>query len=202
MEISQNYNGMPQGSPTVCMFNIKSGLSFQVNSVRPSLFLEAAYASNDSLHVAAVLRFFSDFTPDFKSTSEYNRYICILGEMQSPARARGPLRRKWAVSLFLEKLFLVLRLSQVQCNVIFLGDTWRCRNTQGKARQGKFSLSSLHTDLSTLNSWISSFCLCKIVSHLIYTPSTLLLSKTDVYLFSRWDVKRKHYSLLSFSCEN
>lgn len=56
----------------------------KVNSVRPSLFLEAAYASNDSQHVAAVLRFFSDFIPGFKSSSDYNTYICILGEMHSP----------------------------------------------------------------------------------------------------------------------
>lgn len=181
MEISQNYNGMPQGSPTVCMFNIKSGLSFQVNSVRPSLFLEAAYASNDSLHVAAVLRFFSDFTPDFKSTSEYNRYICILGEMQSPARARGPLRRKWAVSLFLEKLFLVLRLSQVQCNVIFLGDTWRCRNTQGKAS------FRYHLCIQTFLPWILEYPVFVYVKlcHILYIHPAHYYFRRLMYICSR-----------------
>ena len=53
----------------------------QVITVRPLLFLEAALASNNSQHLAAVLRFFSDFTPGFKSTSEYNRFHQILTEM-------------------------------------------------------------------------------------------------------------------------
>ncbi|KAA8516967.1 hypothetical protein F0562_017215 [Nyssa sinensis] len=55
----------------------------KVNSVRPSLFLEAAYASNDSQHLAAVLRFFSDFIPDFKNTTDHNTYCRILAEMNS-----------------------------------------------------------------------------------------------------------------------
>ncbi|XP_058204816.1 uncharacterized protein LOC131318837 [Rhododendron vialii] len=55
----------------------------KVNSVRPSLFLEAAYASNDSQHLAAVLRFFSDFIPEFKSTSDHNSYSRVLAEMNS-----------------------------------------------------------------------------------------------------------------------
>ena len=59
----------------------------QVNSVRPSLFLEAAYASNDPQHVAAVLRFFSDFFPGFKSTSDHNSYCRILAEMNSSITA-------------------------------------------------------------------------------------------------------------------
>ncbi|GFY99841.1 hypothetical protein Acr_13g0012410 [Actinidia rufa] len=59
----------------------------KVNLVRPSLFLEAAYASNDPQHVAAVLRFFSDFIPGFKSTSDHNSYCRILTEMNSSIAA-------------------------------------------------------------------------------------------------------------------
>jgi hypothetical protein len=55
----------------------------KVNTVRPSMFLEAAYASNDSQHLAAVLRFFSDFLPGFKSTSDHNSYCRVLAEMNS-----------------------------------------------------------------------------------------------------------------------
>uniref|UniRef100_A0A5B6ZLY4 Uncharacterized protein n=1 Tax=Davidia involucrata TaxID=16924 RepID=A0A5B6ZLY4_DAVIN len=55
----------------------------KVNTVRPSLFLEAAYASNDSQHLAAVLRFFSDFIPGFQNTSDHNTYCRILAEMNS-----------------------------------------------------------------------------------------------------------------------
>lgn len=54
---------------------------YKVVTVRPSLFLEAAIANNNPLHLAAVLRFFSDFTPSFKSTSDFNRYHQILTEM-------------------------------------------------------------------------------------------------------------------------
>lgn len=68
------------------MFNLNRG-DFQVNSVRPSLFLEAAYASNDSQHLAAVLRFFSDFIPGFKSTSDHNSYSRVLAEMNSAIAA-------------------------------------------------------------------------------------------------------------------
>lgn len=53
----------------------------QVITVQPSLFLEAAVAANNSQHLAAVLRFFSDFTPSFKLTSDYNRYHTMLIEM-------------------------------------------------------------------------------------------------------------------------
>ncbi|ONK75056.1 uncharacterized protein A4U43_C03F12860 [Asparagus officinalis] len=53
----------------------------KVITVRPLLFLEAALASNNSQHLAAVLRFFSDFTPGFKSTSEFTRFHQILTEM-------------------------------------------------------------------------------------------------------------------------
>lgn len=56
---------------------------FKVDTIRPSLFLEAAFVSNDSQHLAAVLRFFTDFLPGFKNTSEHNRYCRILNEMNS-----------------------------------------------------------------------------------------------------------------------
>ncbi|KAM7505578.1 hypothetical protein LguiB_004482 [Lonicera macranthoides] len=55
----------------------------KVNTVQPSLFLEAAYAANDSQHVAAVLRFFLDFIPGFRNTSDHNNYCRILAEMNS-----------------------------------------------------------------------------------------------------------------------
>ncbi|KAL8245376.1 hypothetical protein R6Q59_011634 [Mikania micrantha] len=53
----------------------------KVNTVRPSLFLEAAYASNDPQHLAAVLRFFRDFIPGFATTSEHSTYIRALADM-------------------------------------------------------------------------------------------------------------------------
>ncbi|KAG4916034.1 hypothetical protein JHK87_053591 [Glycine soja] len=56
---------------------------YRVDTIRPSLFLEAAFVSNDSQHLAAVLRFFTDFLPGFKNTSDHNRYCCILNEMNS-----------------------------------------------------------------------------------------------------------------------
>ncbi|XP_059668545.1 uncharacterized protein LOC132313671 isoform X2 [Cornus florida] len=59
----------------------------KVNSVRPSLFLEAAYTSKDSQHLAAVLRFFSDFIPGFKNTTEHNAYCRILAETNSSISA-------------------------------------------------------------------------------------------------------------------
>ncbi|KAH7511104.1 hypothetical protein JRO89_XSUnG0223700 [Xanthoceras sorbifolium] len=55
----------------------------KVTTVRPSLFLEAAFASNDSQHLAAVLRFFSDFIPDFHNTSDFSSYHRLLNEMNS-----------------------------------------------------------------------------------------------------------------------
>ncbi|XP_027925816.1 regulator of MON1-CCZ1 complex isoform X2 [Vigna unguiculata] len=55
----------------------------RVDTIRPSLFLEAAFVSNDSQHLAAVLRFFTDFLPGFKNTSDHNRYCRILNEMNS-----------------------------------------------------------------------------------------------------------------------
>ncbi|TKY62514.1 C18orf8 protein [Spatholobus suberectus] len=56
---------------------------YRVDTIRPSLFLEAAFVSNDSEHLAAVIRFFADFLPGFKNTSEHNRYCRILNEMNS-----------------------------------------------------------------------------------------------------------------------
>ncbi|PKU77994.1 regulator of MON1-CCZ1 complex [Dendrobium catenatum] len=53
----------------------------KVITVSPSLFLEAALATNDSQQLAAVVRFFSDFTPGFKSTAEHSRFLGILTEM-------------------------------------------------------------------------------------------------------------------------
>ncbi|PRQ44424.1 putative colon cancer-associated Mic1, WD40/YVTN repeat-like-containing domain-containing protein [Rosa chinensis] len=56
---------------------------YKVNTVRASLFLEAAFISNDSQHLAAVLRFFTDFIPGFRDTSDHNTYYRILSEMNS-----------------------------------------------------------------------------------------------------------------------
>lgn len=58
-------------------------IDFQVNTVRPSLFLEAAYASNNSQHLAAVLRFFSDFIPNFKTTADHQTYTHVLANMNA-----------------------------------------------------------------------------------------------------------------------
>ncbi|KAL9258990.1 Regulator of MON1-CCZ1 complex-like protein [Drosera capensis] len=58
-----------------------SGARLQkVTAIRPSLFLEAAYSSNDPQHLAAVLRFLSDFIPSFKSTSDYAVYCRVLSD--------------------------------------------------------------------------------------------------------------------------
>lgn len=59
----------------------------KVNSIQPQLFLEAAFTSNDPQHLAAILRFFSDFIPGFRNTSEYRTYCGILNEMNSPLAA-------------------------------------------------------------------------------------------------------------------
>ncbi|KAF2307742.1 hypothetical protein GH714_031376 [Hevea brasiliensis] len=59
----------------------------KVTTVRPSLFLEAALASNDSQLLAAVLRFFSDFIPGFRNTSDHHTYHRILNEMNSAIAA-------------------------------------------------------------------------------------------------------------------
>lgn len=59
----------------------------KVTTIRPSLFLEAAFTSNDSQHLAAVLRFFSDFIPGFRSTSDFFTYYNVLNEMSSSVTA-------------------------------------------------------------------------------------------------------------------
>ncbi|XP_015969404.1 uncharacterized protein LOC107492870 isoform X1 [Arachis duranensis] len=60
---------------------------FKVDSIRPALFLEAAFVSNDSQRLAAVLRFFVDFLPGFKNTLDHNRYLRILNEMNTSMTA-------------------------------------------------------------------------------------------------------------------
>ncbi|CDP10177.1 unnamed protein product [Coffea canephora] len=55
----------------------------KVTSVRPSLFLEAAYSSNDPRQLAAVLRFFCDFIPGFKNTSDHHTFNRVLAEMST-----------------------------------------------------------------------------------------------------------------------
>ncbi|KAK4404977.1 Regulator of MON1-CCZ1 complex [Sesamum angolense] len=50
----------------------------QVNTVRPSLFLEAAHSSKDPLHVAVVLRFFSDFIPGLRAPPITTCTIALL----------------------------------------------------------------------------------------------------------------------------
>ena len=59
----------------------------QVDTVRPALFLQAAFATNDPQLLSAVLRFLSDLTPGIKHTSDYIRYHQILTEMNSCASA-------------------------------------------------------------------------------------------------------------------
>ncbi|KAL9233027.1 hypothetical protein vseg_008070 [Gypsophila vaccaria] len=55
----------------------------KVVTVRPALFLEEAYASNDSERLAAVLRFLSDFMPAFKSTPDHATYSHILAQLNA-----------------------------------------------------------------------------------------------------------------------
>ncbi|XP_010257533.1 PREDICTED: uncharacterized protein C18orf8 isoform X2 [Nelumbo nucifera] len=59
----------------------------KVNTIRPSLFLDATISSNDLQHLAAVLRFFSDFIPGFTNTSDHETYYRILNEMNSSVAA-------------------------------------------------------------------------------------------------------------------
>ncbi|KAL6883350.1 hypothetical protein ACP4OV_010764 [Aristida adscensionis] len=54
---------------------------YKVITVQPALFLEKAVAMNSPQNLAAVLSFFSDFTPSFKTTSDFGRYRHILSEM-------------------------------------------------------------------------------------------------------------------------
>ncbi|XP_028948376.1 uncharacterized protein [Malus domestica] len=60
---------------------------YKVSTIRPSLFLESAFTSNDSQHLAAVLRFFSDFIPGFRDTSDHDTYYRILNERSSSIAA-------------------------------------------------------------------------------------------------------------------
>ena len=53
----------------------------QVITVHPALFLEKAVAKNSAQSLAAVLSFFSEFMPTFKTTSDFGRYRHILSEM-------------------------------------------------------------------------------------------------------------------------
>uniref|UniRef100_A0A0D3BAW4 Uncharacterized protein n=1 Tax=Brassica oleracea var. oleracea TaxID=109376 RepID=A0A0D3BAW4_BRAOL len=55
----------------------------KVTSVRSSLFLEAAFASNDMQHLAAILRALSELIPGFKETSEYYTFHGLLNETSS-----------------------------------------------------------------------------------------------------------------------
>ncbi|GKV34511.1 hypothetical protein SLEP1_g42881 [Rubroshorea leprosula] len=59
----------------------------KVTGVRPSLFLEAAFSSNDPQHLAAVLRFFSDFIPGFRNTTDFCAYYRVLSEMNGTVNA-------------------------------------------------------------------------------------------------------------------
>uniref|UniRef100_A0A0E0BA72 Uncharacterized protein n=1 Tax=Oryza glumipatula TaxID=40148 RepID=A0A0E0BA72_9ORYZ len=54
---------------------------YKVITVQPVLFLEKAVAINSAQNLAAMLSFFSEFTPTFKTTSDYGRYRHILSEM-------------------------------------------------------------------------------------------------------------------------
>lgn len=47
------------------------------------MFLGAAYASKDPQNLAAVMRFFSDFIPGFKSTSDHSMYHNFIAEVSS-----------------------------------------------------------------------------------------------------------------------
>ncbi|XP_006300197.2 uncharacterized protein C18orf8 [Capsella rubella] len=55
----------------------------KVTSVRSSLFLEAAFASNDMQHLAAILRVLSELIPGFKETSEYYTFYGLLNDTSS-----------------------------------------------------------------------------------------------------------------------
>ncbi|TVU30978.1 hypothetical protein EJB05_22638 [Eragrostis curvula] len=54
---------------------------YKVITVHPALFLEKAVAKNSAQSLAAVLGFFSEFTPNFRTTSDFGRYRHILSEM-------------------------------------------------------------------------------------------------------------------------
>ncbi|KAL6883347.1 hypothetical protein ACP4OV_010761 [Aristida adscensionis] len=54
---------------------------YKVITVQPALFLEKAVATNSPQNLAAVLSFVSEYTPSFKTTSDFGRYRHILSEM-------------------------------------------------------------------------------------------------------------------------
>ncbi|KAL6641183.1 hypothetical protein ACP70R_019364 [Stipagrostis hirtigluma subsp. patula] len=54
---------------------------YKVITMQPALFLEKAVATNSAQNLAAVLSFFSEYTPSFKTTSDFGRYRHILSEM-------------------------------------------------------------------------------------------------------------------------
>ncbi|KAK3153659.1 hypothetical protein QOZ80_2BG0179240 [Eleusine coracana subsp. coracana] len=54
---------------------------YKVITVHPALFLEKAVEKNSAQSLAAVLSFFCEFTPSFKTTSDFGRYRHILSEM-------------------------------------------------------------------------------------------------------------------------
>uniref|UniRef100_A0A0A9D4I5 Mic1 domain-containing protein n=1 Tax=Arundo donax TaxID=35708 RepID=A0A0A9D4I5_ARUDO len=54
---------------------------YKVITVQPALFLEEAVSKNNAQNLAAVLSFFSEFTPSFRTTSDFGRYRHILSEM-------------------------------------------------------------------------------------------------------------------------
>ncbi|CAA7016185.1 unnamed protein product [Microthlaspi erraticum] len=55
----------------------------KVTSVRSSLYLEAAFASNDLQHLAAILRVLTELIPGFKETTEYFTFHGLLNETSS-----------------------------------------------------------------------------------------------------------------------
>uniref|UniRef100_A0A0D6QVM2 Uncharacterized protein n=1 Tax=Araucaria cunninghamii TaxID=56994 RepID=A0A0D6QVM2_ARACU len=59
----------------------------KVHTISPSLFLEAAISTKDSQKLASVLRFCTDFVPNFEQTSDYSTFSAILHEMNNIAVA-------------------------------------------------------------------------------------------------------------------
>lgn len=59
----------------------------KVHSISPSLFLEAAVLTKDSQKLASVLRFCTDFVPNFEPTSDYSTFSGIINEMNNVAAA-------------------------------------------------------------------------------------------------------------------
>lgn len=50
----------------------------KVTIENPTLYFQATLSGNNYQHLAAVLRFFSDHIPDFRSTNDYNKYYQLL----------------------------------------------------------------------------------------------------------------------------